>query len=310
MSDYIFTTYALEGGRLPATEVTFTTLRKNSDRYSVRVRNAWRMEAHYLLAAELLRAGDWFIDGGANIGTFSIPVARMTGARGVMVEALPENCDLLAASLMRNPGLDLQILNNALGGSGGTVFISGTSAYAKTSEHAEHGTAVEKLVLEDVLSRIPGGRAKLLKIDIEGSEYETFEGAAGLLGEGRIDHVIYESNGPVSMQAGYTVHDLRSSLIRRGYTLYTIIGHALVPTGEDDFQFSGNVDLLATRRPLDGIGTFRVRDLPIEKQAEMVVRALTEMAPQYRDFMLAELDHAPASIREHPAIIAALEAEA
>lgn len=305
-SDYVFTTYPLATDRLPVSDVTFATNRKNLDRYSVRVRNDWTMEAHYQLAATLLKAGDWFIDAGANIGTFAFPVARITGAYGLLAEALPANCDLLRAACPRNPGADVRIVNAAVGRQRGEIFISGSSAYAKTNQD-DVGDRIRMLPLSDLVEQAPGGEVALIKMDIEGSELDAFLGAEALLKSKRVPNIIFESNGPVSVENGYSVRDLRKVLSRNGYALYTIVGHTLVPTGDDDFQFAGNTDILASSEPVSRIGKFRVGDLAEDRIIAFVVRALTTMPPQYRTFMLAELAYAPAWVVDHNQVASLLD---
>ncbi|MBB4658944.1 FkbM family methyltransferase [Parvularcula dongshanensis] len=298
MSSIIYTTYGLLPSRFGSLEVTFATFSDYADPYSSRVRNSWHMEGHYILAAELLRPGDTFIDAGANIGTFAFPVAKLSGSEGILVEALPENCDLLRAAAIRNGDASISIVNAAVGGEEGEIFIAGSSAYAKTSNTAEGGgIRVKQVPLSTLLEHYNPLSPRLLKIDVEGSELETFEGARDLLASRRIPYIIYESNGPVCQHRNYSVRDLRRALSQLGYEIFTIVGRTLVPTDDEEFQFLGNADLFATMEGIPEKISFEVAKLSNDRKIKSVVHTLTNMPPQYRDFILNELELAPDEIK-------------
>lgn len=82
-------------------KVYFATNKQNSDPYSLRIRNNYTLEAHTVLALELLNKGDKFIDLGANIGALTLPLLKF-GCNGLAIEALPENVTILSKALAKN----------------------------------------------------------------------------------------------------------------------------------------------------------------------------------------------------------------
>ena len=136
------------------------------------------------------------VDLGANIGLFSLACAHRN--RAAIVEAYepaPPNCDQFRANLSLNESLSERVAlrQAAVGPETGNIRLSyEESAPASANVFTSAGKLfdVEVVSLKDVLIEI-SGRVDLLKIDIEGAEYELLRGSDRDLW-GRIDAIALE----------------------------------------------------------------------------------------------------------------------
>lgn len=118
------------------------------------------------------------VDAGANIGVFSSMVTlRAKEATVVALEPFPANFERLKGTLEAN-GIAGRVDPKpwALVGVPGVVRMDDSPEIASHSRRvgAETGVEVEGVTLEQLLERCGWDRADLLKIDIEGAEYELF----------------------------------------------------------------------------------------------------------------------------------------
>jgi FkbM family methyltransferase len=125
-----------------------------------------------------LAAGDVFVDVGANVGWFSILAAKLVGPEGrvVSIEASP----LLAAELVRNIELNrfpnVRAENAAAGSAPGWVDIVHGPAEHTGLTRVHQGTSVRRDTLQALIGEDDLSRVRLLKIDVEGAEYDVIEG--------------------------------------------------------------------------------------------------------------------------------------
>jgi FkbM family methyltransferase len=121
------------------------------------------------------------VDAGANVGFFSCYAAsRLPEAAVFALEPIPASYDRLLEHVRRN-GLTgrVQGFNVALGSSAGMVRMVCSGSPSQNfcvvqSEHAPPTASVqvEAVRLGEFLGRIPATEVDLLKMDIEGSEYD------------------------------------------------------------------------------------------------------------------------------------------
>lgn len=140
-----------------------------------------------LRAAQSCRS---FIDCGANIGLFTIPLAKLTGMPTVAIEPVASNFLLLSENIRLNGLTDrIQALRIALGAAPGEELM-----YLSDSNRGNHrlgwvgdaaGRSTEKVAvvtMDAILESHPELRSPILvKMDVEGSELKVLSGATGLL---------------------------------------------------------------------------------------------------------------------------------
>lgn len=128
----------------------------------------------------VLRPGDVFVDVGANIGYYTI-LGALRGCRVVAVEPIPETVAILRQNLELN-GIQNVIIVDKCAWSEGVRLRFGipkSSLFGLASAFRLEGpkstvVEVECVRLDDILREY--GEIKLVKIDVEGAEYEVLKG--------------------------------------------------------------------------------------------------------------------------------------
>jgi FkbM family methyltransferase len=134
---------------------------------------------------ERLRPGDVFVDVGANMGYFTLLAARGVGPTGAVVafEPAPPTFAKLTANLALNPGAPVRPVRAAVGAHEATVAFyraPWNDAESSTLERpgAEPAGAVRVAPLARLLSDDEIARTRIVKIDIEGGEWDAVRGLA------------------------------------------------------------------------------------------------------------------------------------
>ena len=187
------------------------------------------------LLRRLLRPGGWFVDCGANIGYFTLLAAQRVGPHGRVdaFEPDPLNRQRLEQHLAENGPLpQVRVHPIAVGVEEGTAELFHPSAGA-----ANHGMASTYRALtaqaEDVsvhtieverLDRQFDGVPDVIKLDVEGAELASIEGASGLLQSDRPPAFIVEHNPVTAAAAGYAPSQIMRRLvsIQPRYRLFRI----------------------------------------------------------------------------------------
>ena len=149
------------------------------------------------LVAKLLAPGDVFVDGGANIGLFTLAAASRVGPTGVVVSFEPGS--LQRRALERNVQLNgfdwVRIRSEALDEVAGTrnfAALTGDSTGLSSfqPDAAVDSEKVASVTLDDALPSAERDRIALIKLDLEGAEYGALLGARKILEHPGPDFVI------------------------------------------------------------------------------------------------------------------------
>src|SRR5207247_2340369 len=180
-----------------------------------------------------LRPGDVVLDVGANVGVYAAVAACLVGPEGSVfaLEPLPFPREALLELVRRNGFTQVRVLPVAVGASQGSMQLhvtagaSGlTSAYARGD--ASVPVEVERTTLDAVVEKSGYPPPRLLKIDVEGFEFDVMKGAARLLTTENAPLVLFESNPELLASSQETFADIQKWLVVRGYELF-----GLTPTG-------------------------------------------------------------------------------
>lgn len=139
----------------------------------------------------MLRPADVFVDGGANIGTYTLLASAIAGARTESFEPDPLSTDRLAAHIRQN-GVTGQVTIHraALGDRTGEVqFTAGLDTMNRVSSNGEQTVAMATL---DSLALEP----TLVKLDLEGGERAVVLGAGHTLRNPALLAIVCEDNAP------------------------------------------------------------------------------------------------------------------
>jgi len=185
------------------------------------------------LLRRLLSEGDHFVDGGANLGYFTLLAARCVGTSGRVdaFEPQPENRARLEANLQRNGLADrVRVHAAALSDSSGTArihlfhgerFNHGCASLFAPAEASSEAAPVDTVRIDEVLK---GATPRLVKLDVEGAEPLAIDGLAGLLAGSSPPSLIVEYNVRAAGSAGFAPREWVDRLlaIRPDYRLQVI----------------------------------------------------------------------------------------
>lgn len=199
------------------------------------------------LVLHALRAGDLFIDIGANVGAYTL-LAAATHARVMSVEPIPRTFNDLCRNIGINGLADqVQLLNLGLGRVDGRLSFTGdlgtVNHVLAPDEVNNHALDVPVRTLDKVLS---GQAPTLIKIDVEGYETEVLAGGDSAVNSPGLLAMIIELNGS-SSRYGFDEEYLHRSLLARGFSTWRYR------------PFERNLVPLSGTRNLDG-NTLYVRD--------------------------------------------------
>jgi FkbM family methyltransferase len=145
-----------------------------------------------------LRASDWFIDVGANVGSYSILASGVVGAHSISIEPVPQTFKKLEKNIDIN-GIQAKVLAMNIGIASAKASLR-FSCDADTVNHVlkdqmigDDTVEVDVNTLDGILENLP--IPTLIKIDVEGFEQEVINGATKLLQSTTLKAIIIELNG-------------------------------------------------------------------------------------------------------------------
>ncbi|MGH2845282.1 MAG: FkbM family methyltransferase, partial [Thermoleophilaceae bacterium] len=138
----------------------------------------------------LLAPGDVFVDGGANVGLFTLTAAAAVGPRGRVLafEPAEQTMALLRANveLNRFGWVELHQLGLAERSGSETLYTFGPGAGLSSFAPAAAGRAEEiPTATLDEMAHRHADRVRLVKLDVEGAELRALEGSRRLLESAR-----------------------------------------------------------------------------------------------------------------------------
>jgi len=192
--------------------------------------------------SQVIRPGMHVADVGANLGLYSLLLARCTGPTGRVYSFEPDS--LMAASLRQNLAANdsthTEVFECAVGATNGHAVLqlnamnSGDNRLGTTTGTALHSeqTSVPVCALSDALQ---GRRLDFIKMDVQGWEGEALRGVAGLL----------DANPGLKIYFEFWPHGLRRAGTEIAQLADTLRSLRLHVTLVEDPDQSTPVDLLA-----------------------------------------------------------------
>jgi FkbM family methyltransferase len=146
-----------------------------------------------VLESESRQAGEiWFLDVGANIGTFSVRMAKLYPAiRTWAFEPAPANIRILERNLALNAAGRAMptVCPVAVSDANGEALLQFSAlqpgdSHLETSDSVENAVRVQTKRLDQLVPRPPVGTTIVAKLDVEGHEQKVLDGMKGLLDSG------------------------------------------------------------------------------------------------------------------------------
>lgn len=181
-----------------------------------------------LTLQDYLKPGCVFVDIGANEGFFSIIGAKLVGLTGTVIAVEPQsrlksvllsNCDYNDVHTIRHLAIAISDYTGFA-----EMHISpdtnpGSTAMWRSTRYRLPTERVETLTLAELLDRENIGYAELVKMDIEGAEYEAILGSRDLFRNGRVRALALELHPSAIRSRGLDPDAIHSFLINAGYEL-------------------------------------------------------------------------------------------
>ena len=214
---------------------------------------------------ERLRPGDVFVDVGANIGYFSLLASKLVGRDGrvVAIEALPATFSVLQQNIAANDSRNVRAVNVAAWDSETTLTMfansepTGTSTLVPDWAHRWNLNREYRVSAKPMASILSGDeieRARLIKIDVEGAEWNVVSGMKQFLQRSSPDLEIMLEVAPSIL--GTKCQDIVEVLQREGFNMYSIV---------NDYSATSYFDGRACSRPM------RIDRIPADREQTDVV---------------------------------------
>ena len=183
-----------------------------------------------------LKPGCTFVDLGANEGYFTVIAARLCGTSGRVLALEPQQrlIPVIHENLRLNQSTGVALLNAAVGSEAKTAVLhltastnTGGSGFERRSRFSLPTQEVTMLTLEQVLDQQGFTRVDLMKVDIEGFEYEALLGSPQVFEQHRIKAVALELHPTLLAGRGKRTEDITEMLERCGYTRSDSFGNSV-----------------------------------------------------------------------------------
>jgi FkbM family methyltransferase len=183
------------------------------------------------LYEQILRPGDTYVDVGAHVGFHALIARSFIGVTGhlIAIDPQPYNCDRILSNAGLNGFANISVVVAAMGPKDGLVTLHNQFPHDKAklslSEHWSHEETGEQFTvamcrLDTVTAHLPS--ISLLKIDVEGYEWEVLKGATLTLAKTKnLIIELHPESGTVSRSA--------SLLSKIGFSLSDVHGKVWEP---------------------------------------------------------------------------------
>ncbi|HEX7558597.1 MAG TPA: FkbM family methyltransferase [Usitatibacter sp.] len=175
---------------------------------------------HYLAASST------FLDVGANEGYFSVMGSKLVGPAGRVIAIEPQTRlqAVLKENLRLNDALRVEVVTAAISDTSGKAKLhispdtnTGSSSLAQTTAYRLPTEEVPTKTLLDLLAECRVGTVDLMKMDIEGFEYEAILGSKALFASHRIRALALELHPAVLAKKRLNPDDITNFLRESGY---------------------------------------------------------------------------------------------
>ncbi len=188
------------------------------------------------------------IDIGANLGFVSAILSKRS-KQVISFEPEPKNVSKFKDLIKTNNLKNIEVVQMAVADKIGKLKFYTSPAHAHHSLGLAHASQSDSSYIEVDVTTLDGfcktrgiDEIDCLKVDVEGFEYEVFQGSIELLKNKKINNIIFEISKNVMMNLKKDPKVIFDFLIENGYTIYTSAGQKI--SSEQVMNYMGQ-DLIA-----------------------------------------------------------------
>jgi FkbM family methyltransferase len=180
------------------------------------------------LISRMLSPGDVFVDGGANVGLFTLVAASRVGPQGKVVAFEPGRAVRLRLleNVVLNRLVQVSVMPIALSSRAGDAAFrvfeiggAGLNHLAPAQDEAGDVETVTLATLDSVLTPSDRRRLSFIKLDLEGAEHDALVGASSTLAESHPD-ILIEVEPTHLARMGTSAEAVEGLLRGHGYRLF------------------------------------------------------------------------------------------
>jgi FkbM family methyltransferase len=174
--------------------------------------------------AASVRRDDVFYDVGANTGLYSCLMADLVDSPVIAFEPHPENAERLRQNAELN-GADVSVFECALADSAGNSELSialdkvGSAGHSLVSDEGFDTITVPKVRGDNFIADESLPAPTVLKIDVEGAEYQVLRGLESTLSRPDCRMVYCETHADRLRSQGVSVSDVQDELASHGFSV-------------------------------------------------------------------------------------------
>ncbi len=174
----------------------------------------------------LLKPGDTFVDLGANEGYFSVIASKLVTSSGRVLAIEPQR--RLKSIIQKNAELNMcnniALVTEVISDQVGDVMLNlasdmntGSSGVYRAARYKVSQQAAKTTTLTNIFRDMSIDHVSLMKVDIEGFEYEALLGSADIFREKRITAIALELHPEILRSRGKSVQNILDMLHDSGY---------------------------------------------------------------------------------------------
>ncbi len=189
------------------------------------------------LFARVLRPGDYVIDGGANLGFFSLLASQLVGKEGYVLAFEPGSNNMwqLTENIKINKMTNVEIVSQPLWSARESVQLHLCSDGSKNSLAAHEGTrgalSLKAAVLNDYATPEIRPALRLMKLDIEGAELAALQGGSDFLCDpDQCPYIVMELNTEALPKFDASINKVRDFMREHGYQMFILHFNGALPT--------------------------------------------------------------------------------
>lgn len=194
-------------------------------------------------------------DVGSNVGLYSLLAAKVNPQAQIHAfEPTPEVFQRLQENLALNHMTNVTANQVAAGKANGKIFLQRSQGIDDDNEGMNFvsditsdnsSLSVDLISIGQYCDQKGIGNIDLMKIDVEGGEYNVLLGLEEMLQSQSIKVIFMELLEWAANRAGHSTVDIKQLLKNAGYQIYKLNGNSKIPVSFEDIQDEGNVIAVA-----------------------------------------------------------------